>query len=177
MACQTTLSSSGAPSPTASPNSTLSLQVTALVGQSNQTVFQCWKIQPDFQSGTGGTKIQQLGDISGALLVTFSSTNVTIVGVRPAPTPQYVLSTHYLMSVFNCVNRLLVVLSGSGYVKLPSTGQYLGVVRGNILILNDTSAVSAGHDTVWYPGAVVIQLPFAQNLVNHTVLYNGPCNS
>lgn len=89
--CQNTSSSLGAPSPSSNPNSTLSLQVTALVGQSNQTVFQCWKIQPDFQAGTGGAKIQQLGDILDAVLVTFSLTNVTYVGVRPVLTPQYVL--------------------------------------------------------------------------------------
>lgn len=179
MTCQTSSTSSAPANPSASSsqyNTTSSLQVTALVGQSNQTALQCWKVHPEYQYGIGDAKIQQLGDISSVLLFTFDQKTSTYVGVQPSSAPQYVLLI-YLVSIFNCVNRWLVVLSGGGYFRLPASKQYFGVSKGKLLILNDTAAVSYGHDTVWFPGSVIMQLPFAQGQVNHSVLYNGPCSS
>jgi hypothetical protein len=71
-----------------------SLQVTALVGQNNQSIFQCWKILPDYfistTPGVVGARIQNLGDVVGASLVFFDPTNVTFAGLHPDPTPQCV---------------------------------------------------------------------------------------
>jgi hypothetical protein len=70
-----------------------SLHVTAIVGQNNESVFQCWKILPDYfistTPGVVGTRIQNLGDIVGASLVFFDTTNVTFAGLHSDPIPQY----------------------------------------------------------------------------------------
>jgi len=63
-------------------------------------------------------------------------------------------------------------------VRTPADGQTLLINTGDIIIANDTSAVSPiGHDSTWLPGTVSIQLPFANGQVNHTVVNEGPCVS
>ena len=78
-------------------NSPSGLQLTAIVGQNNQSTFQCWQLQPNFQyptqPGIRGSKLQQLGDFSSASLVMFSPSNTTYAGIHNAPSPQYVLCT------------------------------------------------------------------------------------
>ena len=87
------------PSPTPNPSGNppaipdnSSLHLTALVGQNNHTIFQCWKILPNYfistTPGVVGAKIQNIGDVVGASLVFFDSTSATFAGLHPDPIPQ-----------------------------------------------------------------------------------------
>jgi len=67
-------------------------------------------------------------------------------------------------------------MAGSGVVTLPTTGEKIPLPQGSIIIANDTAAVSAiGHNTDWAAGAVAVQLPFENGVVNHTVVHSGAC--
>ncbi|KIJ37407.1 hypothetical protein M422DRAFT_50475 [Sphaerobolus stellatus SS14] len=145
-----------------SPNG--NLQVHAVTGNNNASIFQCWEVNPPFsisqQAGTVGAKIQQLGIVQGASVVFFNEKNVTYAGLHPAPSPQWVL-----------------ILAGGGTVTLPTNNQKLDIAQGSIIIASDTANVSElGHNSDWVPGTIAVQLPFENGFLNHTVLHNGLCN-
>lgn len=72
--------------------------------------------------------------------------------------------------------RWVLTLAGSGVVTLPATGQKISLPLGSIIIANDTAEVShIGHNTDWAAGAVAVQLPFENGVVNHTVIHDGVC--
>ncbi|KAF8509312.1 small secreted protein [Hysterangium stoloniferum] len=140
-----------------------SVLVSALVGKNDASAYECWRVQPPFsissQSGTVGAKIQQIGDIKGGNVVFFDQSSVTHAGLHNAPSPQWV-----------------TVLAGNGTVTLPTTGQKLALPLGALVVANDTAAVSKiGHNTDWAAGSIAMQLPFANGVLNHTVVHEGPC--
>ncbi|KIJ53164.1 hypothetical protein M422DRAFT_155416 [Sphaerobolus stellatus SS14] len=139
------------------------IRVNALIGKNGAAGVQCWQVEPPLgtsqQSGTVGRNIQQLGNIKGATIVFFNATAPSTTGLHTAPAPQWV-----------------VTIAGRGVLILPSTGQKIPLLAGSIIIANDTAAVAqVGHNNYWVAGSAVMQLPFENGIVNHTVVNDGIC--
>ncbi|KAF7309428.1 hypothetical protein MIND_00313600 [Mycena indigotica] len=143
------------------------LTVTALVGKNDRSSFECWALTPAFvKSNSTGT----VGALSYAHLgATTSKSSYTLfaqhtdAGLHNAPAAQYVF-----------------IMTGSGVLSFPTdngtfTGHYK-ISAGEILIAADVAGTSVqGHNSVWEAGTSAIQMPFADGIPSHTVLYDGGC--
>ncbi|KAF9530395.1 hypothetical protein CPB83DRAFT_850842 [Crepidotus variabilis] len=137
-----------------------SVKVTALVGANNATTLQCWQLQPNatFSQSTGAY-IQPLGDFTNASLAIFNGANSSFVGLTTTDKPQWT-----------------AFLAGGGTIRLHGSGQFATFRRGDLFVANDTTG-SQGHESLWLPGTVALQLPVS-GAVNYVVINNnGSCNA
>ncbi|KAJ7053707.1 small secreted protein [Mycena amicta] len=148
-----------------------SLTVTALVGKNNLSSLECWAFTPPLVESTatgtiGALSYAHLGATGNGSYSLF--TQHTDAGLHNAPAPQYV-----------------VLLTGRGVLSFPSadpadsdstlSGNYT-VSAGDILIAMDVVGTSVrGHNSVWQAGTSTLQMPFAGEVPEHVVLYDGGC--
>ncbi|PYH45231.1 uncharacterized protein BP01DRAFT_296601 [Aspergillus saccharolyticus JOP 1030-1] len=154
--------SSGSGSGTTFPST---LNITTLTAHNNQSVLECWALQPGYsltsEAGVSGNVVLDLGPITN------NATNILIPakydgGRHNAPALQWV-----------------IFLSGLAHITLPYSDDEAwvsGGKNGAILAL-DTKEVSAeGHATTYPSGemTVALEVPLSQ-VPEHRVLHSGAC--
>ncbi|KAI1082807.1 hypothetical protein F5B20DRAFT_577886 [Whalleya microplaca] len=145
----------------------LYLNLTAITGRDNISVFECWQLKTPFATssvpGVSGTQTLQMGDLANA---TYTIIPPRFNGsLHNAPYKQYVW-----------------FISGVVHLSLPNaTGDAL--VHGGkygLIYADDTKDISGWGHRTQYPGndeTIAFQVPVEAGInPGHTVLHDGPCS-
>ncbi|PGG95819.1 hypothetical protein AJ79_09856 [Helicocarpus griseus UAMH5409] len=149
---------------TTTPSPPQTLNITAIVGHSNHSTFQCWSMNltTSTDPGTSGASSGPLGPLENGTYTTLPPHFDG--GLHNAPAAQYV-----------------VFLSGLAHITLPHSREEVwvrGGARGMIVAADTAEVAGEGHRTE-YPGdevTVAVQMPFRDGVVPvHEVVGEGAC--
>ncbi|KAF6225567.1 hypothetical protein HO133_009567 [Letharia lupina] len=146
----------------ASPAKHLNITVTAAAFRNS--VIQCWQLSTPLitstQSGTRGSMVAQLGDLSNATYSIIPAE--TNGGAHTAPYPQFV-----------------AFVSGAAKITIPGSTQeaFVHAGKNGLLFAADTAALSRSrYGIIFTKETFLMHVPTAGGIVPpHTVLYTGPC--
>ncbi|EAW25063.1 uncharacterized protein NFIA_105510 [Aspergillus fischeri NRRL 181] len=144
------------------------LNITVIGARNNQSILECWSLEPGFasstQPGIAGSASLSLGPVGDNATYTIVPAQLD-GGIHNAPVRQWV-----------------VFLSGLAHITLPHSDDevwILGGKRGTILAL-DTADVSADGHYTEYPSnevTVAMVVPLGDEEPAHRVLHQGACKA
>ncbi|KAF4266860.1 hypothetical protein KXV22_007534 [Aspergillus fumigatus] len=158
----------GAIATTAATSIPATLNITVVGARNNQSILECWSLEPGFESSTqpgiAGSASLSLGPVGGNATYTIVPAQFD-GGIHNAPVRQWV-----------------TFLSGLAHITLPHSDDevwILGGKHGTLLAL-DTADVSADGHYTEYPSnevTVAMAVPLGDEEPAHRVLYQGACKA